>query len=625
MVPALLTLLAGCGRGPAPVAVEPSDLPATARLETWRELALDDTAPRHASDGLGRIALIEGPEGPLQAGSTASFRFRLTVGDAGLRPGGSLQLVTPAFWGWSPPQLADAEAPGFVVVHGAPEVEADVIPPAIVRLRAPSGLPPGAAVELTYGAGPAAARVDRFAERAPAFWLGVDGDGDGVRALAPDPVDVQTVAGPATGFVVSLPSTARPGDTVRLTVAALDRAGNAARWDGAPVAVEGGGLALAPVLALGPEGRATAEVVPTGAGLHRVAVVTPLGRFVSNPLVVHPEAVRQAWADLQVHTAGSDGTGALDDVYAYARDVAGLDAVAVTDHDHFGLRFLDRHPEDWRAQVDAAERWHAPGRFVTFPAYEWTSWLYGHRHVLYVGAPGPVFGSLDPATRGPDGLWQALASYDALTIPHHVAGGPVALDGRFVGPEDLEPVVEITSVHGVSEAADAPSRIYGFVPGTTARDLLVAGRRLGFVGSTDGHDGHPGLSHLATGQGGLAAILTDDLTREGLATALRARHAYATNGARILLRVQVAGQPMGEALPAPEGPVPVDVRVVGTAGVRTVEIVQGADVVERWEGEGELAHLSLKLPAAKPGDFVYVRVTQVDGGLAWSSPVWFTD
>ena len=72
--------------------------------------------------------------------------------------------------------------------------------------------------------------------------------------------------------------------------------------------------------------------------------------------------------------------------------------MAVTDHDHYGLRFLDRNPELWAAQQRAAGRHHAPGRFVTFPAFEWTNWLYGHRHVLYVGEPGPVFSSLDEAT-----------------------------------------------------------------------------------------------------------------------------------------------------------------------------------------------------------------------------------
>jgi len=32
----------------------------------------------------------------------------------------------------------------------------------------------------------------------------------------------------------------------------------------------------------------------------------------------------------------SDGTGTPEDYFAYARDVAALDVIALTDHDHWG-------------------------------------------------------------------------------------------------------------------------------------------------------------------------------------------------------------------------------------------------------------------------------------------------
>ena len=82
---------------------------------------------------------------------------------------------------------------------------------------------------------------------------------------------------------------------------------------------------------------------------------------------------------------------------SYARDVAGLDAVSLTDHDHFGMRKLDAAPELWSAIQAAAERAHEPERFVTIQGYEWTSWIHGHRHVLYFEEGGalPLFSSLD--------------------------------------------------------------------------------------------------------------------------------------------------------------------------------------------------------------------------------------
>jgi hypothetical protein len=43
--------------------------------------------------------------------------------------------------------------------------------------------------------------------------------------------------------------------------------------------------------------------------------------------------------------------------------------------------------------------------------------------------------------------------------------------------------------------------------------------------------------------------------------------------------------------------------------------------VERIDCRGELdVYFELALPDLKPGDFVYVRVLQNDGAMAWSSP-----
>ena len=82
--------------------------------------------------------------------------------------------------------------------------------------------------------------------------------------------------------------------------------------------------------------------------------------------------------------SGPDGTGTPEDYFTFARDVAGLDAVALTDHDHWGAgRPLDGDPAPWALIRETVARFHEPGRFVTLPGYEWTSILHGHRHVLY--------------------------------------------------------------------------------------------------------------------------------------------------------------------------------------------------------------------------------------------------
>jgi hypothetical protein len=183
-------------------------------------------------------------------------------------------------------------------------------------------------------------------------------------------------------------------------------------------------------------------------------------------------------------------------------------------------------------------------------------------------------------------------------------------------------VTEVASVHGSSEAPDSPRLIYQPIEGNFARDALDRGYRLGFVGSGDSHDGHPGLAHLVSPSGGLVAILAEELTREGVLTALRARRVYATNGPRIVLHVTLDGAPMGSALTeASDRPLILEVLAVAPETLERIDVVRSGAVVRTFAGTGSRRlSLSEPLEGLEAGEYVYVRVVQTDGGAAWSSP-----
>jgi hypothetical protein len=411
---------------------------------------------------------------------------------------------------------------------------------------------------------------------------------------------------------------------VRLTVAVLDAFGNAGcRLDGTIELMAPASLGLPDQVRLGAgEGGCLGlQGVASEEGLFRVGARGPDGLVaISNPLHVSPGGRRILWGDLHGHSNLSDGTGVPEDYYRYARDVAGLDVSALTDHDHWGFPFLDASPERWQEVTEQTRAFHEPGRFVTLLGYEWTNWVHGHRHVLLFEDEGRIASSLDPATDDPRKLWQALEGRAALTMAHHSAGGPVATNWSFAPDPRFEPVTEVVSVHGSSEAADSPLRIAGAVEGNFVRDALDRGYRLGFLGSGDSHDGHPGLAQLAgAGHAGLAAILAEDCTREAVLAALRARRTYATSGPRIVLRATLDGQPMGSDVKP--GTHRLVALVVGTQPLQSVELVRSGMVVDAVSGEGreELAH-EWTLSGLETGEYVYLRVTQVDLGMAWSSP-----
>jgi hypothetical protein len=613
--------------------------------------AMREAAARvpHPSDGGGRAWLVPDPDEVIAVDRPGRFEIVYEVGPLGIATGGSVFLQISPFWGWSTPQVEVADAPGFTTVepHGTEtaaaeesgaspiELEIATLDQQLLAIRiAGRPLIAGDLLRIVYGAGPAGASVDRFAEKGSRFWIGVDGDGDGERSFLVDSPSVDVGPGPPAQLVVTGPTIARTGESMRIHLAVLDASGNAGTdftgrvvFAGVPEGLE---LPDAVEFSAADAGVRTIDVIASAPGVHRLRARAGDDLVAtSNPIVVSEIGPRVLWGDLHGHSKLSDGTGTVEDYYRYARDVAGLDVAALSDHDHWGILPLEDHPEMWREIREGAQRAHEPGRFVSLLAYEWTSWIHGHRHVVYFEDAGEVYSSLSTEYESPLQLWEALAGQRALTFAHHSAGGPIQTNWDIPPDPVLEPVTEIVSVHGSSEAPDSPQPIYNPVQGNFVRDVLDRGYRLGFVGSGDSHDGHPGLSQLASGVGGMAAILSEERTREGVLEAFRQRRVYATNGPRILLRTAFGSYGMGTTapLPTPKTDAPPDdlfVHVVAVSPLERIDIIRRGEPVRSIDAEGRLElAIQVELQDLRSGDYVYVRAVQEDQGAAWSSPIFF--
>ena len=77
-------------------------------------------------------------------------------------------------------------------------------------------------------------------------------------------------------------------------------------------------------------------------------------------------------------------------------------------------------------------------------------------------------------------------------------------------------------------------------------------------------------------------------------------------------------QPMGSALTV-DGPIDVQARALGTEDLTKMEFVTPGGVV----AHDEPASPSGSLAATIDDAYVYCRVTQADGEMAWSSPIFF--
>lgn len=640
---------------PAPPAQVQDDLdPPHARWAEHEAFVADRDSARHSSDGGGTVTLEPGSPETLEAMAAGTWTLRYTAGPEGIAEGGAIVLQPGPFWGWSPPQGVRDHHPGYTTVTTSADVEFELlehragqgVAGSLIARIIRGALSEGDEVTIVYGAGRSGAFCDRHAERDSRLWILVDGDGDGVRLALDDSPAIEVTPGALYQVALFGPSVVRVGEKIRFTACLLDRMANVVE-DGtatAKVLQRPDGWNFPEEIRFRPEdrGAVTFEGDAVSSGVLRLAIEVEREeedslRAEANPCVVSDTMARIRWADLHGHSQLSDGTATPKDWWRYAKDVAGLDAAALTDHDHWGVRFLDARPDLWQGLRDEAHAWNAPGEFVALVGYEWTSWVHGHRHVLYFGGDEELLSALDDDYDNPRKLWNALEHQPALTIAHHSAGDPVPVNWTFRPPEHLEPVTEIVSVHGSSESLDSPSPVRGAIPGNTVRDQLDRGLRMGFVGSSDGHDGHPGLAHLSPvygrnpargqmGTGGVAAILSEELTAPALLESLRARQCYATSGPRILVDARLNGTGMGEVMPGSEEGV-LSVLLLGTAPMLHLDLVSGGEgrdtKVERLNLERQRRFVAeFTTTAMEPGGYLYLRLEQADGSLAWTSP-WF--
>jgi hypothetical protein len=325
----------------------------------------------------------------------------------------------------------------------------------------------------------------------------------------------------------------------------------------------------------------------------------------------------------------ADGVGTIDENYLYARDEAMLDVFGLSEHLNNNVEF-DTFPQykpgtDWSLlgphMADAVRRYHQAGRFVTLLAAEYSPSFQTDQPKgdFCIYSPGEDFGDMPMARECPHML-QLAKRMGCVCIPH--VGGHILPWEQFPIDLAVTPLLEIAAMHGHFERF--------------AQEALQQGHKMGFVGMADGHFGMPGYDNWSlhgrtpkveyrnySSQSAITAFVADQLTREAIFEAMRARRTYATTGQRVGLRFEINGEPMGSEIQCNALP-ELQVEVNGSAPIALVEIIRGDRRVLQERGEGRYdITLGWTDPAPVKGEtWYYVRVTQEDSTFAWTSPIW---
>lgn len=445
------------------------------------------------------------------------------------------------------------------------------------------------------------------------------------------PLSCKFVADKPAKLEVVASSIVAPGEPVKLIVRAMDKYGNVAWSYKGKIffSSDDPSAKLPPTSYVEGVRRFTGQLYTPG--VHTIKVTDGRLSAESNPILVEDRELKIFWGDIHNHSTISDGTEAPEFFYPYAKEVQGLDFACLTDHD-----YLFWTPEEclvkrgWETIKELADEHYEPEKFVTFLAYEWTQpdvRKGGHFNIYYAG-DGEFIPHTDCETA--DKLFLALEELkgrgeDVMAWPHHLSWGGGGQTWKFYGGEEIEPVVEIYSCWGASEYLGNPRPLKPLRGGILDEGFwqvaLSKGLKVGVIGSGDNHFTRAGGNHVGAGEliyrNGITGVLTNSLTREEIFKAIRERRCYATTGERIILDFKINGHNMGEEILAKK--CSGYVFVAGTSNLK-VEIVKNNQIILQRD-EGRTLKFEFEDVPSVPS-FYYVRVTQDNGEMAWSSPIW---
>lgn len=325
------------------------------------------------------------------------------------------------------------------------------------------------------------------------------------------------------------------------------------------------------------------------------------------------------FGQLHAHTDISNGAGSVEEAFQYASQVDGLDFFAVTDHsdsfDNADMGAIDADgadiSADWAAGKQAAASVTGED-FVGLFGFEMT-WPEDKQlgHISTFNTPG--WQTRDQADF--ENVPTALENYyKALTsVPGSVSqfNHPDTVHGDFERFDHYSPqydaVVSLLEVAGEDGVVDC--EYYDLA--------LDKGWHVAPTNNQNNHNGQWGDASDAR-----TVVLAKSLTEEALYAAMKDRRVYATQDSDLAIFYELNGTVMGSILPkSEEAEITVFLSDPTDEAIGNVEVVTdgGAVLVSEYV---ETPSQVLELPASGGRSYYYLRITQPDGDVAVTAPVW---
>ena len=352
------------------------------------------------------------------------------------------------------------------------------------------------------------------------------------------------------------------------------------------------------------------------------------------------------FGQLHGHTQYSDGAGSLDSALSYIKnlpDSANVQFVAFTDHSNY---FDSKNAPNVEAALydtslvkdsDASHSWKTykdtiaqfnednAGDMVAIGGFEMT-WSGGPGHINTFNTPGIVSRNNKTLNNKTDDA--GMKAYYALLSQTEGANSisqfnhPGTTFGNFKDFSYWNPVID--SRMYMVEVGNGEGQIGagGYYPSYEQYIMaLDKGWHLAPTNNQDNHQGKWGNANDARD-----VILTDNFTEEGIYDAIRALRMYATEDKNLELGYTVNGLMMGSSIKTVPGKLDIEVSVYDpdrTDSIAKVEVVvNSGKVAHVWDDAAELKNGTLSVTLDPEYSYYFIRVTQKDGDLAVTAPVW---
>ena len=353
------------------------------------------------------------------------------------------------------------------------------------------------------------------------------------------------------------------------------------------------------------------------------------------------------FGQLHSHTAEySDGSGTLDEALDYVEGIPesdNVDFVAFTDHSNYfdsssapnpaealydTSKMTSESANKWAAYNNAIDDFNAssPDR-IALAGYEMT-WSGGPGHINTFNTPGIVSRNnktLNDKTgdAGLQAYYQLLIeagnnsvqSINQLNHPGTTFGN--FSDFAYYTPmlDNYVQLVEVGNGEGQVGAG-------GYYP--SYEQYIMALDKGWHVAPTNNQDNHKGSWGNANDARNV--IYADSLTEDGLFDAIRERRLYATEDKNLEISYTLDGHMMGSQLGTEDVGENVDIAVTvydpdyNDAISKVEVVVNSGRVAYTWDSIPASGELSATIPADY--SYYFIRVTQADGNLAVTAPVW---